>query len=306
MAEGSEPTGADFGHAPVMQQEVIEMLKATRDMDCIDMTTGMGGHAEALLEATAPAGRLLAIDRDADALAVARKRLDRFGSRVSFAHRSFAEARACAEEAGFPRAHAILFDLGASSPQLDSGSRGFSFREDAPLDMRMDSRTRLTAEDIVNTWRQEDLERILSGNGNEPLARGIARAICRRRATRPLHTTGELAGLVSGVYLGRGWHHSKLHPATRTFQALRMAVNDELGALAAGLEAALALLSAGGRMAVLSFHSGEDRMVKQFFKAHSASGRPVTKKPMVPADTECARNPRARSAKLRVFEKDAA
>jgi 16S rRNA (cytosine1402-N4)-methyltransferase len=285
--------------------EVIGMLNVKADMDCIDMTVGAGGHAEALLEATAPSGRLLGIDRDAAALDLARRRLARFGSRAVLAHGSYAHARAHAEKEGIRQAHAVLFDLGVSSMQLDEGGRGFSFRVEAPLDMRMDCHTGVTAEDVVNTWPEEDIARVLQENSDEPLARGIARAICRRRCQARIGTTTQLAGIVAGVYCRRGWRHSRVHPATRTFQALRMVVNNERDEIKEGLAAGLGLLTGGGRMAVISFHSGEDRVAKVFFKEHKEKeeGTPVTKKPLEPSREECSANPRARSAKLRVFEK---
>ncbi len=296
---------APGSHTPVMLAEVIEMLNVKADMNCIDMTVGAGGHAEALLEATAPSGKLLGIDRDASALALSRQRLERFGGRAVFAHGSFAQVRAHAEKEGMDKVHAVLFDLGVSSMQFDEAGRGFSFRADAPLDMRMDESAALTAEELVNTWPEEDIARILQEYSDEPLARGIARAICRRRHEERICTTTHLAGIVAGVYCRRGWRHSRVHPATRTFQALRMAVNNEQEEIKEGLAAGLGLLADGGRMAVISFHSGEDRVAKVFFKAHKDEGTAVTKKPLVPTREECGSNPRSRSAKLRVFEKKA-
>ena len=291
------------GHAPVMRVEVIELLNVKTDMNCIDMTVGAGGHAEALLEATAPSGRLLGIDRDAAALEIARRRLERFGSRAVLTHGTYAQARAHAREKGMDHVQAVLFDLGVSSMQLDEGERGFSFRTEAPLDMRMDGLAGETAEDVVNAWPEENIAQVLQENSDEPLARGIARAICRRRRQARISTTTQLAGIVAGVYCARGWRHSRVHPATRTFQALRMVVNNEREEVKEGLAGGLSLLTAGGRMAVISFHSGEDRVAKVFFKEHKAEGTPVTKKPLVPTPEECRANPRARSAKLRVFEK---
>ena len=187
--------------------------------------------------------------------------------------------------------------------QLDEGGRGFSFRTEAPLDMRMDGRNGETAADVVNTWAEEDIARVLQENSDEPLARVIARVICRRRRQMRISTTTQLAGIVAGAYCARGWRHSRVHPATRTFQALRMAVNNEREEIKEGFVGGLSLLANGGRMAVISFHSGEDRLAKMFFKEHKAMGTPVTKKPLVPTREECRANPRARSAKLRVFEK---
>jgi 16S rRNA (cytosine1402-N4)-methyltransferase len=273
------------------------------------MTVGLGGHAAALLDATAPDGRLLGLDRDRSALSTARERLARYGERCVLAHAPFAAVAEVAPAHGFSHAGTVLCDLGVSSPQLDSPARGFSARNDGPLDMRMDQAQGLTAAEIVNTWAEADLVSILREFGEEPLARQVAAALCRRRKSARIATTDELAGIVAGVYMRKGWRRSRLHPATRTFQALRIAVNDEFTQLRAGLEGALALLAPGGRLAAISFHSGEDRIVKQFMKAHSGKegcGVRVVKKPVTADDEECRRNWRARSAKLRVFERTGA
>jgi 16S rRNA (cytosine1402-N4)-methyltransferase len=258
-----------------------------------------------LLDATAPQGRLLGLDRDATALAEARARLANYGARCTLVHAPFSTVTDAAATHGFDRVACIVCDLGVSSPQLDVGERGFSAHREGPLDMRMDQSQELTAADIVNGWSETDLLDIVRAYGEEPLARQVAAAICRRRKRQRFETTSDLAGVVAGVYARKGWRRSRLHPATRTFQALRMAVNDEPAQLQAGLDGALRLLGPGGRLAVISFHSGEDRVVKQFMKAHSGKagcGVRVVKKPVTADAQECRRNPRARSAKLRVFE----
>ncbi len=296
-------------HVPVMLNDVMTMVQVTPDMTCVDATLGLGGHAAALLAASAPGGRLLGIERDAAALAVARQRLAPCGARAVCVHGTFGALAALARAHGFDEAGAIVFDLGVSSLQLDDAARGFSLQADAPLDMRMDQAQPLTAADIVNTWTEDAVRTLLREAGDEPLAPAIARAIVRRRAEQPFGTTGELARLVSGVYYRRGWRRSRVHPATRTFQALRIAVNNEREELAAGLEQARDLLAEGGRLAVISFHSGEDRVVKHTFRQwaqEQRAGAVVTKRPLEPAAEEVAANPRARSAKLRVFERRAA
>jgi 16S rRNA (cytosine1402-N4)-methyltransferase len=287
--------------------DVLELLDISAGDACIDMTVGPGGHSAAVLEASAPNGRLLGIDRDAGVLECARTRLAGFGDRVRLVHCPFADVAVPAAEFGFTAVQAVLFDLGISSWQLDAPGRGFGFKHDMPLDMRMNTAGDVTAADILNTWPEQALADILKEYGNERLAKPVARAVCRRREKQPFRMTAELAGLVSGVYKRFGWRRSRMHPATKTFQALRMAVNDELEQLRAGLEAGMGLLAPGGRMAVISFHSGEDRIVKHFFKREAAEHRGVriTRKPVKAGDDEIQQNPRARSALLRVFEKGA-
>jgi 16S rRNA (cytosine1402-N4)-methyltransferase len=307
VAEGdTRLDGSNYAHVPVLRERVLALLAPAPDTLSIDMTVGLGGHATALLEATGPHGRLLGLDRDATAIAAARARLAPYGARVVIAHAAFADVAEVAGRHGFSRVQSVLCDLGVSSPQLDVTERGFSARQDGPLDMRMDQRQGITAADVVNAWSEADLIYILREFGEEPLARQVATAVCRRRARARIETTAELAGLVAGVYARKGWRRSRLHPATRTFQAVRIAVNDEFTQLRAGLEGALRVLAPGGRLAAISFHSGEDRIVKQFMKTHSAKGGcgvRVVKKPVTASAEECRENPRARSAKLRVFER---
>lgn len=300
-----EQAGSGALHEPVLLNEVVTMLKIEPNMTCIDATLGLGGHAAALLAAAGPGGRLLGIERDAAALAHARERLAGFGARAVCVQGTFGNLAALAAAHGFTPAGAVLFDIGVSSLQLDDAARGFSVQADAPLDMRMDQRQSLTAADVVNTWTEEALCTLLREAGDEPLAAAIARAIVRRRAEQRIATTQELARLVSGVYYRRGWRHSRIHPATRTFQAVRIAVNNEFEELRAGLAGARQVLAPGARVAVITFHSGEDRIVKHVFRQwerEEHAGVAVTKRPLEASAEEVARNPRARSAKLRVFE----
>lgn len=278
----------------------------------IDATTGAGGHSLAILAASAPDGRVLCIDADPGALATARRNLADFASRVQFVNANFSELETVAVQNGFDRVDGILFDLGVSSLQLDSAERGFSFQHDGPLDMRL-SGEGPSAADWVNTLPEQELADFIWRYGEERQSRRIARAVV---AHRPLHTTGELALLITQVKSGR----EKIHPATRTFQALRIAVNQELEVLEAVLPVAIRLLVPGGRLAVIAFHSLEDRIVKQFMRrssvdlvdapgehvvgaGHRAVLKEVSRKPLVADDAEIQANPRARSAKLRVAEK---
>jgi len=298
-------------HTPVLREEVMEGLQVKPGGRYIDCTLGEGGHAQAILEASAPDGRLLGVDIDSQALRRAWERLAPFGWRVTIAHSDFSQLGATARRFGFSPADGILFDLGLCSSQLSRGERGFSFGLEGPLDMRFnpngDGRT---AADLVNNMREEELAEILAWLGQEPRARAIARAIVR---ARPIQTTTELAALVERA-VGR---RRRLHPATKTFQALRIAVNDELGALEQALPQAVDCLVSGGRLAVISFHSLEDRLVKRYFQqeardcicppqmpictcGHKARLRLITKRPLRPSPAELERNPRSRSAKLRI------
>jgi len=267
----------------------------------IDGTVGMGGHAEALLAVTPPAVRLLGLDADPDALAVAAGRLAGFGERARLARANFRNLATVAQDQGVARAGGVLLDLGVSSSQLEQSGRGFSFQLDEPLDMRLDPDATQTAEAMLNRLPEDELSRLLHEYGDEPHARRIARAIVRRR---PLRTTADLVAAVKRAVPRRAWPR-RLHVATRTFQAIRMAVNDEPGALRAALPAAAGLLDPGARLAVISFHSGEDRIVKLTFRSLTAAGEyaVVEPSPLLPGDDEVRANPRARSAKLRVLER---
>jgi len=308
---GIGPAGA--AHVPVMGGEVAAWLRPRPGARLVDATVGLGGHADALL-AAAPDSTLLGLDRDPEALARAAARLAPYGDRVVLRRASFADLLAVMEEAGWTSADAILIDLGVSSLQLDDAARGFSFRAEGPLDMRMGPDVARDAAEVLNTWPERELVRLIAEYGEEPRARSVARAIVR---ARPLATTADLARVVSGV-LGRG--RPGLHPATRVFQAVRIAVNDELAALDAVLADAHRALAIGGRIAVLAYHSLEDRRVKQTFRRWAAScicppsaprctcgwkpvARVLTPRPLRPAAAEVARNPRSRSARLRVAER---
>ena len=305
-------------HEPVLSEEVMSLLAPRPGAVCVDATTGSGGHAIELLRRIQPGGRLLGLDRDAEAIARTRARLSGIeASQWTLVHANHAQLTAVAQAQGIVEADAVLIDCGISLEQVQAAERGFSFQHNGPLDMRMDRSAPDTAADVVNQWPAEDLARLLKELGDEPAARRIARAIVQAREQAPIRETAQLAALVERAAGGR---RGPTHPATRTFQALRMAVNRELESLAQALEAALGLLRVGGRLAVITFHSGEDRLVKHFFREHegrweslAAGGRAwrgvtpavqrINRKPLVPSVEELSRNPRARSAKLRVVER---
>jgi 16S rRNA (cytosine1402-N4)-methyltransferase len=260
----------------------------------------MGGHAERLLE-TAQDSRLLGIDRDPEALARAARRLERFGARVILSHGSFRQLRAIATRAGVERAAAVLLDLGLSSYQLDESGRGFSFQKDEPLDMRFDPTVGRTAAELLGRLPAEEIAGLLAEYGEERHARRIARALVEQRRRAPLATAGDLVAVVKRAVPRAAWS-KRTHVATRAFPAVRMAVNDEPGALAEALPQAADLLEQGGRLGVISFHSGEDRMVKRAFRSLTGRGFvELEPSPVTAGREETARNPRARSAKLRVL-----
>lgn len=305
----------DPRHEPVMFHEVVDALAVHPGGRYVDATVGLGGHARVIIEAAQPGGRLLGIDRDPQALAIAAEHLAPFGDAVVLARGEFAEIAQICEERGFTPVDGILIDAGVSSFQLDTPGRGFSFRRDEPLDMRMDPDGPVTAADLVNTSDEADLATIIFEYGEERRSRRIAREIVARR---PLRTTSDLARAVEAAVGRRG--QDRIHPATLTFQALRIAVNNELDQLESALEAAHLLLAPGGRLVVISFHSLEDRMVKQFIREHTrdcicpprqpvctcdhrATLRDVAKGGRTASDDEVARNPRARSARLRAAER---
>jgi 16S rRNA (cytosine1402-N4)-methyltransferase len=298
---------SQFKHVSVLLSEVISGLAPRGGGRYLDGTLGGGGHALAILAASSPDGRLLGIDADPAALAAAGARLAPYADRVVLAHGNFRDLGQLAGEHGFAPLDGILLDLGVSSHQLDTPERGFSFTSDAPLDMRLDPTGGTTAADLVNETPESDLADMIFGYGEERGSRRIARFIAEARRKRPIATTGELAELVAHALGGR---HGKIHPATRTFQALRIAVNRELESLEAALPQAVELLAPGGRIAVIAFHSLEDRIVKQFFRAESGYGgvgvarlQIVTKKPIEASESEARANPRSRSAKLRIAER---
>jgi 16S rRNA (cytosine1402-N4)-methyltransferase len=290
-------------HVPVMVEEVRELLSAHGPRVVVDATLGTGGHAAALLEATQ--ARVVGIDRDADALDAARERLAAFGDRVILRRGDFGEIASVLHDCGFERADAILADLGMSSFALEDAARGFSFRLEGPLDMRMDRSQKLRAYDIVNEETESDLADILHHWGEERAARRIARAIVEARRRRPIETTAELRAIVERVLGPR--RRGGVHPATRTFQALRIAVNREMDSLSALLRDAPGLLASRGRMVVIAYHSLEDRAVKERFRelVREHGYLAVTRKVMKPSDAEVAGNPRARSARIRCIERGA-
>jgi 16S rRNA (cytosine1402-N4)-methyltransferase len=294
-------SAASRQHVAVMADEVVRLVRACKPILIVDATVGTGGHAERMLEETGAS--LLGIDRDEEALLVAADRLGRFGTRVTLRRADFRNLDLLLDETGNPAASVIVADLGMSSFALDNRERGFSFAADGPLDMRMDRTQKLRAYDIVNEETEEELTRILRDLGEERAARQIARAIVRVRRRQPIQTTGELALVIASVIGGRRF--GSINPATRTFQALRIAVNRELESLAELLEKGPRRLTGGGRMIVLAYHSLEDRSVKQRFRELTKTGEydAVARKAMRPDAEEVANNRRARSARLRCIER---
>lgn len=286
-------------HKPVLVAEVLAALQPRAGGTYVDGTVGGGGHAAAVLQACAPTGKLIGLDWDEEALAASRERLSPFGERAVVVAASYVELERVLMSAGVTTVDGVLFDLGVSSRQFDEPARGFSFQQDGPLDMRMSRQLTTTAADILRTASAAELAEIFFRYGEERRARCIARAIDRARQRAPITTTGQLARLC-------GAQRGRIHPATRVFQALRIAVNRELENLQAGLAAAVRVLRPGGRVAVISFQSLEDRIVKHYFRDQAAAGvlRVITKKPVEAGADEIAQNPRARSAKLRVAEKN--
>jgi 16S rRNA (cytosine1402-N4)-methyltransferase len=289
-------------HLPVLVGEVLEGLEPGRGGIFLDLTLGPGGHAEALLEQSPPATVLYGLDQDDLVLDAARARLGRFGDRIRIRKGNFRDADTIfAELVG--RAAGVLFDLGISSFQLDRPERGFAIQKDGPLDMRMDTSARATAESFLNRSGRDALLHAVAELGEEPRAKAIVDAVLAERRVRPLLRTSDLREIVEKIYRRR---KGRIHPATRTFQGIRMAVNAELEALQEGLAAALRLLAPGGRLAVISFHSGEDRIVKEFMKARQKE-RTMTMKPsgvIRPAQAEVRSNRRSRSARLRIACKE--
>lgn len=293
-----------FQHRPVLLAETLTYLDCRPNGTYIDCTLGAGGHAHAILERSAPEGKLLGIDRDRTALQATREKLAAFAERLHLVHGNFRDLKSIWRGSGLPAPQGILFDLGVSSPQLDEPERGFSYQLDAPLDMRMDDTEELTAWEIVNRWPREELARIMREYGEERWALRIAGFIEKRRLRGPIETTGELVQVIKDAIPAAARRHGP-HPARRTFQALRIAVNDELGALEEGLLAAGHILAPGGRVCVISFHSLEDRIAKHTLRRLAETGELelVTKKPVLPTAEEIEANPRSRSAKLRVAAK---
>lgn len=308
-----------FSHVSVLLRECIEALNIKPDGIYVDCTAGGGGHSLEIVKRLTAGGRLIAIDRDEDALRAAGARLADYADRVTFVHSNYAMLQSVLADLGIPKADGVLADLGVSSYQLDTAERGFSYMQDAPLDMRMDREQPLSARDVVNTYSEEELRRILYDYGEEKFARNIAANIVKQRSERPIETTLELAELVKGS-MPKAAREGGHHPAKRTFQAIRIEVNAELSSIPPALDAAVHALNPGGRVAVITFHSLEDRLVKQKFAALSSGCtcprefpvcvcgkkpvvRVITKKPVTAGEDELEVNPRSRSAKLRVAEK---
>ena len=307
-----------FHHISVLLEECLDGLAIKPDGIYLDGTLGGAGHSSCIAQKLTT-GRLIGIDRDTVALEAAGRKLEPYQDRVTLVHSNFCEMAQVVKDLGLPGVDGILLDLGVSSPQLDDAERGFSYMADAPLDMRMNNQDALTAADVVNTWSQDELKRILFDYGEERYAPRIASTICRRREEAPIQTTLELVDVIRSAMPPQALRE-KQHPAKRSFQAIRIAVNDELGSVEKAMQAAIPLLNPGGRLAVITFHSLEDRIVKNAM-AEAAKGctcppsfpvcvcgkkplvKLISRKPMVATDEEWEINPRSRSAKLRVCEK---
>ena len=308
----------EFHHVSVLLDECLEGLNIKPDGTYVDGTLGGAGHSSQIAKRLTT-GHHIGIDRDPVALKAAGERLAPFGDKVTLVHSNFCEIKQVLEDLEIEGVDGILLDLGVSSPQLDDGSRGFSYMADAPLDMRMNSEDTMSAYDVVNTWSQDELKRILYDYGEERYAPRIAAAICNRRAEKPIETTLELVDVIRSAMPAQALRE-KQHPAKRSFQAIRIAVNDELGSVEKVMRDAIPCLNKGGRLAVITFHSLEDRIVKNAM-ADAAKGctcppnfpvcvcgkkpkvKLITRKPIVSGGEELERNPRARSAKLRICEK---
>lgn len=309
----------EYAHRPVLLDECIDALNIRPDGIYVDGTLGRGGHSEQIAKRLTQGGRLICIDRDSQALEEGGVRLAPWADRITFLHGNFGDLGTLLDEAGIPGADGMLFDLGVSSPQLDDPDRGFSYMHDAPLDMRMNRDDALTAGVVVNQWPRAELRRILSQYGEERYAPAIAAAIERARQDKPIETTGQLVEIIRSAMPAAALRE-KQHPAKRSFQGIRIAVNDELTAISRMMQAAIPRLNPGGRLAVISFHSLEDRIVKSELAAAAKGcdcppsfpvcvcGKTpqvtlVSRKPILPGAQELEENPRARSAKLRVAEK---
>lgn len=309
----------EFSHKSVLLNETIENLNIKPDGIYVDGTLGGGGHAFEVCKRLTGGGRLIGIDQDADAIEAAGNRLIEYKDRVTILRGNYHEMKSMLTDQGIAGADGILLDLGVSSHQLDDSSRGFTYRADAPLDMRMDQRRELSAYTVVNTYSKEQLYQVIRDYGEEKFAENIAKHICLEREKKPIRTTGELAGIIKASIPAR-MRATGGHPAKRTFQAIRIEVNGELDVLKDSLDSMIGLLNEGGRICVITFHSLEDRIVKNIFRRNEnpcicppqfpvcvcgrkSKGFVVTRKPIVPSVEEMEENPRSKSAKLRVFEK---
>lgn len=306
MACGSETTKNTIMHIPVLLREVIEYLNPGPDENFIDGTGGAAGHTLAILAKNAPKGKVLFIDRDNEAIARAKETVAAEGAseRVAFVNDTYANIAQVVKKENFGTVRGVLLDLGLSSDQLEGSARGFSFMKDEPLDMRYDANQELTACEIINHWQAEEIEKIIKEYGEEPFARRISEQIIQSRKIKPILNTREFVDIIAKAIPGK-FQHGRIHFATRTFQALRIAVNDELGNLQRFLSEVIDILGVGGRLAIISFHSLEDRMVKNSFRDLAKAGRAelLTKKPITAGDDEISANPRSRSAKLRAIIK---
>lgn len=308
-----------FHHISVFAKEAVEALQPEPDHIYVDCTLGGAGHSSRILAASSPSGRLIAIDQDTTAINNAKQVLAPYEGRFTLVHSNFRRLKEIVAELGLSGVDGVLFDLGVSSPQLDEAERGFSYQHDAPLDMRMDNTQTFTANDLVNTWSQDELAQIMFEYGEERWSKRIAEFIVRDRAKAPIETTGQLVDIIKAAIPAAARREGP-HPAKRTFQAIRIAVNDELNVFAEAIQQAIDVLNPGGRVAIITFHSLEDRMAKQALQ-EAARGcicppelpicqcdnepkvKLVTRKPIMPSEEELEANPRARSAKLRIAEK---
>ena len=305
MHHTDQPSSSSTGvvwHQPVLVDEVLSFLAPREGQAVVDCTVGSGGHSLAVVPRLLPGGHLIGLDRDAQALEAARQRLVEFQPVVHLLHENFRALPALLQRLDLPAVDGVIADLGMSSLQLEQGTRGFSFSKEGPLDMRMDARQPTTAATLIQHWSEPDLAHVLETYGEEPFARRIAKRIVAARAVSPIQTTTQLARIVADAVPARG---GRLHPATKTFMALRIAVNEQFESLKALLAALPTVLKRGGRAAIITFHSLEDRLVKQAFQQSAKAGvvRILTKHVVRPSESERLRNPRSRSAKLRVVER---
>ena len=309
----------EFQHKPVMLNEVIDSLKIRPEGTYVDGTLGGAGHSSQIARRLSGEGRLFGFDQDAAAIEAATRRLEPYKDRVSIIRSNYSEMRERLSELGVRSADGILLDLGVSSYQLDDAQRGFSYRADAPLDMRMDQRQKLSAREVVNGYSIDELTRVIREYGEERFARNIAKHITAEREKKPIETTGELISIIKAAIPAKA-REGGGHPAKRTFQAIRIEVNRELDVLSDSLDGMIDLLADGGRICVITFHSLEDRIVKEAFRRNEnpctcppefpvcvcgkkSKGRVITRKPIIPSEVETEENPRSKSAKLRVFER---
>lgn len=297
----------EYGHTPVLIEEVLSYLNLKAGDVVVDATVGGGGHAEAILEAIGSSGRLIGNDKDDERLQYARDRLARFKAQLALVDEDFTDIRQTLLGLNVDKVQGVIFDLGVSSPQLDQAERGFSYQKDGPLDMRMDRRSSKTAETVVNTYTKDELKFVIKRYGEEPWADRIAQFIVEKRKIKPIKTTFDLVEVIKAA-IPAGARRRGPHPARRTFQAVRIEVNDELESLRKGLTEAIEVLSSKGRIVTIAYHSLEDRIIKRLFKEQSlpeqgARLMVLTKKPVRPSAEELVHNPRAKSAKLRAAEK---